>query len=43
MTPADVLENLMPKSVEEDTCLENLIKAFEENVEELVNGSIINV
>ncbi|KAJ7974471.1 AAA-ATPase [Quillaja saponaria] len=31
MTPADVAENLLPKSVNEDvdTCLENLIKALE--------------
>lgn len=36
MTPADVAENLMPKSAEEDaeTCLENLIKALERTKEE---------
>lgn len=36
MTPADVAENLMPKSVSEDvdTCLKNLIKALESNKEE---------
>ncbi|MQK21645.1 AAA family ATPase, partial [Escherichia coli] len=32
MTPADVAENLMPKSITEDleTCLQNLIKSLEE-------------
>ncbi|KAK3025519.1 hypothetical protein RJ639_042054 [Escallonia herrerae] len=36
MTPADVAENLMPKSAEEgpQTCLENLIKALEAAKEE---------
>ncbi|KAL6960688.1 AAA-ATPase ASD, mitochondrial [Sarracenia purpurea var. burkii] len=36
MTPADVAENLMPKSAEEDpdSCLENLIKALETAKEE---------
>ncbi|KAK3010062.1 hypothetical protein RJ639_012652 [Escallonia herrerae] len=36
MTPADVAENLMPKSAEEgsETCLENLIKALEAAKEE---------
>ena len=36
MTPADVAENLMPKSAEEDAdaCLENLIKAIEAAKEE---------
>ncbi|GKC60629.1 AAA-ATPase ASD, mitochondrial-like protein [Tanacetum coccineum] len=38
MTPADVAENLMPKSVEEknnaDTCLNNLIKCLEDAKEE---------
>ncbi|EEF44983.1 AAA-ATPase ASD, mitochondrial [Ricinus communis] len=36
MTPADVAENLMPKSDEEDedTCLKNLIAALEETKEE---------
>ncbi|CAK9146331.1 unnamed protein product [Ilex paraguariensis] len=36
MTPADVAENLMPKSAEEDaeTCLNNLIKALETAKEE---------
>nr|GEY09815.1 AAA-ATPase ASD, mitochondrial-like [Tanacetum cinerariifolium] len=36
MTPADVAENLMPKSDEEnaDTCLNNLIKSFENAKEE---------
>lgn len=32
MTPADVAENLMPKSFVEDseTCLKNLVKSLEE-------------
>ncbi|KAA8548024.1 hypothetical protein F0562_004715 [Nyssa sinensis] len=36
MTPADVAENLMPKSAEDgpESCLENLIKAFEKAKEE---------
>ncbi|KAL1338051.1 hypothetical protein HN51_032738 [Arachis hypogaea] len=36
MTPADVAENLMPKSVDEDsdTCLRNLVKSLEEAKEE---------
>ncbi|XP_071733758.1 AAA-ATPase ASD, mitochondrial-like [Rutidosis leptorrhynchoides] len=36
MTPADVAENLMPKSVEEDAdvCLKNLIKCLEDAKEE---------
>ncbi|KAA8548027.1 hypothetical protein F0562_004712 [Nyssa sinensis] len=36
MTPADVAENLMPKCAEDDpeSCLENLIKAFEKAKEE---------
>nr|GFC09090.1 AAA-ATPase ASD, mitochondrial-like [Tanacetum cinerariifolium] len=38
MTPADVAENLMPKSVAEknnaDTCLNNLIKCLEDAKEE---------
>ncbi|XP_052722755.1 AAA-ATPase ASD, mitochondrial isoform X1 [Vigna angularis] len=39
MSPADVAENLMPKSEDEDveTCLENLINALEKNKEENAN------
>ncbi|WVZ13508.1 hypothetical protein V8G54_011074 [Vigna mungo] len=39
MSPADVAENLMPKSEDEDveTCLENLINALKKNKEENAN------